>query len=276
MFDIAIDRLFFTYPSGVPAIRGVSLRIATGELVAIVGQNGAGKTTLVKHLNGLLKPSAGSVRVGERNTLTYSAAQMARWVGYVFQNPDDQLFKSSVRAEIAFGPGNLGWDKARVEEQTRRALKMVELETSADRHPYDLSAGERKRVALAAVLAMDTPVVIFDEPTTGQDFTGVELIGRIVKWLRSQDKTVIAISHDIDFCAEHFGRAILMSEGEVLLDGPAQSVLSQADILAQSDVEPPQMVRLAHRLELTRGPAPLTVEELIQKLKDESFLIADR
>jgi energy-coupling factor transport system ATP-binding protein len=270
MFDIEVNQLSFTYPSGVRALRGVSLQIATGERVAIVGQNGAGKTTLVKHLNGLLKPTAaGGVYVGGRDTRQYSAAQMAQWVGYVFQNPDDQLFKSSVRAEVAFGPNNLGWEKMRVEEQTERALEMVELGNIAKRHPYDLSPGERKRVALAAVLAMDTPIVIFDEPTTGQDFAGVELIGRIVEWLGEREKTMIAISHDIDFCAEHFERTIVMSDGEVLLDGPTRTVLSQAEILMKSYVEPPQIVRLAERLEL--AGAPLTVEELMLRMKDEGF-----
>jgi energy-coupling factor transport system ATP-binding protein len=267
MVDIEADRLSFTYPSGVMALREVSLKITGGECTAIIGQNGAGKTTLVKHFNGLLKGTTGRVTVGERDARQHSTAQMAQWVGYVFQNPDDQLFQSTVKAEVMFGPINSGWEKKRVEEQTARSLEMVDLGGSLNRHPYDLSPGERKRVALAAVLAMDTPIVVLDEPTTGQDFAGIVLVSRIVESLKSQGKTVIAITHDIDFCAEHFERTILMADGSVLLDGPARSVLSQAEILAQSFVEPPQMMRLAGRLELSSSP--LTVEEFVTALTEE-------
>lgn len=265
MIDVDVDRLSFTYPSGVMALHEVTLHIAAGEGVAIVGQNGAGKTTLVKHLNGLLKPTTGSVKVGGRDTRLFSTAQMASWVGYVFQNPDDQLFQATVKAEVMFGPLNLGWKKQHIEENAARAIKMVGLEKALNQHPYDLSPGERRRVAFAAVLAMDTPLVILDEPTTGQDFAGVELVGRVVAELKSRGKTVVAITHDIDFCAEHFERTIVMGGGKVLLDGPAREVLTQVDILAKSYVEPPQLIRLADRLGL--GGAPLTVEEFVADLK---------
>jgi energy-coupling factor transport system ATP-binding protein len=267
MINIEIEQLSYTYPSGVAALRGISLKIPAGESLAIVGQNGAGKTTLVKHFNGLLKPTAGGVRVGGRDTRGYSTAQMAQWVGYVFQNPDDQQFQFSVKAEVMFGPVNLGWERARVDEQSDRALEIVQLVGIADRHPYDLPPGERKRVALAAVLAMDTPIVILDEPTTGQDYVGVELVGRIVEELKGEGKTVVTISHDIDFCAEHFGCTVVMSGGEVLLDGPTRKILSQTEILAQSYVELPQIMRLANRLKL--GSLPLTVEEFILRMRNE-------
>lgn len=265
MIDVDVDRLTFTYPSGVTALREVTLHISSGEGVAIVGQNGAGKTTLVKHLNGLLKPTSGSVQVGGMDTRRFSTAQMAKWVGYVFQNPDDQLFQATVKAEVMFGPVNLGWDRRRIEENAARAIRLVGLEKALNQHPYDLSPGERKRVALAAVLAMDTPIVILDEPTTGQDYAGIELVARVVEDLKSRGKTVVAITHDIDFCAEHFERTIVMGGGKVFLDGPAREVLTRADILAESYVEPPQLIRLADRLEL-KG-TPLTVEEFVAELK---------
>jgi energy-coupling factor transport system ATP-binding protein len=141
---------------------------------------------------------------------------------------------------------------------------MVKLTNAAERHPYDLSAGERKRVALAAVLAMDTPVVVLDEPTTGQDYAGVNLIGEIVEWLKGQGKTVITITHDIDFCAEHFERVLVMAGGQVLLDGPGREVLAETKTLASSDVEPPQITRLATGLGM-RG-SPLTVDEFVSDL----------
>jgi len=262
--DICVESLSYTYPSGVEALRQVSLHIAAGESVALIGQNGAGKTTLVKHLNGLLKPTAGSVRIADWDTRHRSVAQLARQVGYVFQNPDDQLFKPTVLAEVMFGPQNLGWEAGRVSDQARAALLMVGLSQAASRHPYDLSPSERKRVAMAAILAMDTPVIILDEPTTGQDFSGVRLVGQIVDALIAQGKTVITITHDIDFCAEHFERVVVMAGGRLLIEGSSRVVLSQAEILAQTYVEPPQLIRLASRLEMEW--MPLTVDEFIKHL----------
>lgn len=260
--DIQIESLSFTYPSGVTALRDVSLSIAAAEAVAIVGQNGAGKTTLVKHINGLLKPAAGSVRVGQWDTREHSVAQLAARVGYVFQNPDDQLFQRTVRAEVMFGPRNLGWAMDRVAAQAEAALATVGLSDAAGRHPYDLSPGQRRFAALAAVLAMDTPIIVLDEPTTGQDYASAELIGRIADDLRAQGKTVITITHDIDFCAEHFERVVVMAEGRALLDGPSRAVLAQTEVLALTYVDPPQLARLAGRLGLE--PVPLNVEEFIR------------
>ena len=259
--DIQVDSLSFTYPSGVVALRGVSLRIPSGISLAMIGQNGAGKTTLVKHFNSLLQPTSGAVKVGGWDTREHTPAELASRVGYVFQNPDDQLFQSTLRKEVMFGPGNLGWEVDQIEERTRRALEMVGLAHAADQHPYDLSPGERKRAAMAAILAMDTPILILDEPTTGQDHGGIALIGSIVNDLRSQKKTIITISHDIDFCAEHFERVAVLANGQLLLEGPAREVLAQEDLLAKTYVEPPQLIRLAKRLGMQN--MPLNVEEFI-------------
>lgn len=266
--DLRVESLSFSYPSGVEALRGVSLAIRSGESLALVGQNGAGKTTLVKHLNGLLRPTSGEVWVGDWDTRQHTIAALSSRVGYVFQNPDDQLFQSKVRAEIMFGPQNLKWPVDRIDEMSKSALEMVRLADAADRHPYDLSPGERKRVALAAVLAMDTPVVVLDEPTTGQDYAGVQLIGEIVEWLKERGKTVITITHDIDFCAEHFARVIVMAGGQVLLDGPGREVLAETEKLAASDVEPPQITRLAAGLGV--ASFPLTVDEFVSALVQEA------
>jgi energy-coupling factor transport system ATP-binding protein len=262
--DIQIDSLTYAYPTGVKALQGVTLRIGQSEKVAIIGQNGAGKTTLVKHINGLLKPGSGSVRVGDWDTRQWTPSKLAARVGYVFQNPDDQLFKPSVWSEVTFGPKNLGWEPERTNRRASQALEAVGLQAVENQHPYDLSLSQRKNVALAAVLAMDTPVVILDEPTTGQDFPGLEQIGRIVEALKQEAKTVITITHDIDFCAEHFDRVVVMAGGIVLLDGPAREVLAQYDALAAAYVEPPQLMRLASRLRW--GSMPLTVDEFIQEM----------
>lgn len=246
--NIEIKDLHFTYPTGVQALRGISLRIQAGEQVAIVGQNGAGKTTLVKHLNGLLQPTQGQVLVGDWDTKKHSVARLARRVGYVFQNPDEQLFSRNVGAEVAFGPKNLGFSSEQVEALVKDALALTELSDKTETNPYDLSATWRKMVALASILSMDTPVVIFDEPTTGQDAVNVARIAHVIAELRSRGKTVITITHDIDFCAENFERVIAMSQGKILLDGNASDILGQEEVLATTYVDPPQLTRLGKRL----------------------------
>lgn len=245
---IEISDLHFTYPTGLEALRGVSLSIDSGEQVAIVGQNGAGKTTLVKHLNGLLQPTSGSVQIGDWDTKQYSVAKLAKRVGYVFQNPDEQLFSKDVGTEVAFGPKNLGFNGDQVQALVKDALALTELSDKTETNPYDLSPTWRKMVALASIISMDTDIVIFDEPTTGQDAANVARIAHVIQALRERGKTVITITHDIDFCAENFERVIAMAQGKVLLDGAANDVLGQEQILATTYVDPPQLTRLGKRL----------------------------
>jgi energy-coupling factor transport system ATP-binding protein len=246
--NIEISDLTFTYPTGVQALRGISLTIESGEQVAIIGQNGSGKTSLVKHMNGLLQPTSGTVRIGDWDTKGHSVAKMARRVGYVFQNPDEQLFSKNVGMEVAFGPKNLGYSSGRIQESVKDALAMTELSDKTETNPYDLSPTWRKMVAIASIIAMDTPLVIFDEPTTGQDAVNIARIANVIKVLRERGRTVITITHDIDFCAENFERVIAMSQGQVLLDGKANDVLGQEEILAITYVDPPQLTRLGKRL----------------------------
>ena len=245
---IEISELHFTYPAGVQALDGISLTIESGEQVAIVGQNGAGKTTLVKHFNGLLLPTSGQVLIGDWNTKDHGVAKLARRVGYVFQNPDEQLFSKNVATEVAFGPRNLGMSSEQVQALVDDALAMTELADKTETNPYDLSATWRKMVALASVIAMDTDIVIFDEPTTGQDAMNIARIANVIATLREHGKTVITITHDIDFCAENFDRVIALSQGKVLLDGKTNDVLGQEEILSTTYVDPPQLTRLGKRL----------------------------
>ncbi len=247
---IEIKDLHFTYPTGVEALRGISLTVESGEQVAIVGQNGAGKTTLVKHLNGLLLPTRGQVKIGDWDTTRYSVAKLASRVGYVFQNPDEQLFSRNVGMEVAFGPKNLGFNAERVEALVNDALVLTQLADKTETNPYDLSATWRKMVALASILSMDTDILIFDEPTTGQDAVNVGRIAYVIAELRKRGKTVITITHDIDFCAENFERVIAMSLGKILRDGRANDVLGREEILASTYVDPPQLTRLGKRLGL--------------------------
>jgi energy-coupling factor transport system ATP-binding protein len=263
--NIEISNLHFTYPTGVQALRGITLQIEPGEQVGIVGQNGAGKTTLVKHMNGLLQPTSGSVRVGDWDTKDRSVAKLARRVGYVFQNPDEQLFSKNVGTEVAFGPKNLGYSSGQVQALVKDALAMTELSEKTETNPYDLSPTWRKMVALASVIAMDTHIVIFDEPTTGQDAANIARIAHVIQILRERGKTVITITHDIDFCAENFQRVIAMSQGQILLDGPAMDVLGQEEILATTYVDPPQLTRLGNRLGFRE--TVITQEQFLAGLK---------
>jgi len=248
--EIVVENVTFAYAAEVIALRDVTVTFATGETVAIIGENGAGKSTLAKHLNGLLRPSLGRVLVGDRDTRVYSPAQLAAHVGFAFQNPDDQLFKRSVQSEVAFGPQNLGFSEHEVELAVSDALRMTGLTAAAETHPHDLHSSQRRMVALAATLAMNTPVVVIDEPTIGQDANGIQLLGDIIAQLGRDGRTIIAISHHIDFCAENFDRIVVMSNGQILADGSAQTVLNQPSLLARANVEPPQVARLAAALGL--------------------------
>lgn len=263
--NIEIKGLRFTYPTGLEALKGINLTIQSGEQVAIVGQNGAGKTTLVRHFNGLLKPTSGSIFIGDWETTQFSVARLASRVGYVFQNPDDQLFSRDVLSEITFGPRNLGYAKEKVDELVQRALTLTELSDKTETNPYDLSPTWRKMIALASIIAMDTPIVIFDEPTTGQDAVNVARIANVIAELKREGKMVVTITHDIDFCAENFERVIALSNGQVLLDGPAREVLGQEEILAQTYVDPPQLTRLGKRLGLKETVT--RQEEFLKALK---------
>ena len=263
---LEVTDLRFTYPNGVEALRGVSATIEEGEQLAIVGQNGSGKTTLVKHFNGLLQPTSGSVMVGDWDTRKVSVAKLAARVGYVFQNPDEQLFCRTVGEEVAFGPHNLGFETHKAQALVKDALELVELSSKRETNPYDLSPTWRKMVALASVISMDAPILIFDEPTTGQDAASVTRIAQVVAELRRRRKTVITITHDIDFAAENFERVIALSQGRILLDGPVGVIFGEAEVLAETYVDPPQLTRLGLRLGLKK--VVRNQEEFLRALQD--------
>ena len=242
-----IEHLKFQYVENVPVLQDVNLTI-DNRPTAIIGQNGAGKTTLVKLLKGLLKPVGGSIYYGGNDMAEKSVAMLAGEIGYVFQNPDDQIFKYHVIDEVMFGPQNIGMTKDRAREKAVAALKLVGLEQLADENPYDLELAERKLVAIASVLAMDTKVIILDEPTIAQDWKGRKIIQKMIRDLSSQGKTVIAILHDMDFVAESFERVIVMAHGKVLADGTKEEVFAQKDILEQARLDQPYLTKLCQRL----------------------------
>lgn len=265
--DITVVELHFTYPGGVEALSGIDLNIPAGSNVAIIGQNGSGKTTLVRHFNGLLQPLEGGVLVGDWDTRQHTIAQLAARVGYVFQNPDDQLFCRTILDEIRFGPVNLGYPAERIQSLVNDALTLTELDGKEKVNPYDLSPTWRKMVTLASILAMDTPILILDEPTTGQDVLSINRIANIVQEMHRRGKTVLTITHDMDFCAENFDRVIVMNQGKIILDGPVEEVILLEEMLATTYVDPPQLTRLALRLGLSK--AVRTPDELLIAIEEK-------
>ncbi len=241
---IEVEDLYFTYPSGVEALRGITLTIQDGEFVAIMGQNGAGKTTLVKHFNGLLKPTKGSVKIDGVDTTKASVAELARKVGFVFQNPDHQLFCETVEDEISFALKNFGFDEDVIKDRVDWALNLLDLTRYRNISPFMLSGGERKRVALASVLAWDPKILILDEPTIGQDYEQKERLRNFIVQLNAQGKTVIIVTHDIEFVAECKPRVVLMAEGRVVADGDPHEILTNPNLVSKASLILPETARI--------------------------------
>jgi energy-coupling factor transport system ATP-binding protein len=241
---IEVKNVHFTYPNGVEALKGMSVTIHDGEFLAIMGQNGAGKTTLVKTFNGLLKPTKGKVLVDGTDTTKTSVATLARNVGFVFQNPDSQLFSESVEEEIAFALRNFGFEKDVVEKRVTWALNLLALTQYRKTSPFMLSGGERKRVALASVLAWDPKMLILDEPTIGQDYQQKEKLRQFIMQMKTQAKTVVIVTHDVEFVAECNPRVLLMREGRIVTDGEAHKVLTDPQALEQASIVPPQIAQI--------------------------------
>jgi energy-coupling factor transport system ATP-binding protein len=243
-------------PSAVRALDGVNLLLAPGERVALIGQNGSGKSTLVRHLNGLLRPTSGSVLMDDEPTARRTVADMAHVVGLVFQDPDRQIFAGSVQSEVEFGPRNVGLRGNRLESAVDAALVATGLADQRRTNPYDLGSSRRKLLALASVLAMETPVLVLDEPTTGQDVAGVDVVREVIRAASAAGRTVVTISHDMEFVAAEFERVVVMGNGKVLLDGPPARVFAAEawPVLESTYLEPPLAALAGHRLNLGSTP----------------------
>jgi energy-coupling factor transport system ATP-binding protein len=247
MSRIQINNLHFSYVEGEEVLKGMSFEIDERS-TAIIGQNGAGKTTFSKLLKGLLRPTQGEILLNGRNAKDMTVAELAKQIGMVFQNPDDQIFKYQVLDEVMFGPLQIGMDKDAAQKKALAAIETAGLAGLEHTNPYDLGLSLRKLVAIASILAMDTETVILDEPTIAQDYAGKQRIKSIIHKLRGQGRTVITITHDMNFVADNFERAIVFAKGFVLRDDTTKAVFQQKDVLEEAYLEQPDVMKLCHEL----------------------------
>jgi len=241
---IELKGVAFAYPDGHQALFGVELHIHPGERVALLGPNGAGKTTLILHLNGILRPGLGSVTVSGLPVTDATVGEVRRRVGIVFQDPDDQLFMPTVRDDVAFGPANLGLSGPELDARVQSALEVVGMSEFADRPPHHLSFGQRRRVAIATVLAMEPEILVLDEPSSNLDPTSRRELAEI---LESLPVTILLVTHDLPYAAQLCERAVVLHDGVIAVEGPTIEVLSDAETMAR------------HRLELPYGFDPSTL-----------------
>ncbi|KPL07422.1 hypothetical protein AMJ86_04535 [bacterium SM23_57] len=270
---IRVEDLDFVYPDGTCALQGINLTIARDEFIALIGQNGSGKTTLSKCLNGLYKPTSGDVIVDGLNSKVTSIRQMVRRVGYVFQNPDHQLFNNNCWDEIAYGPRNIQLDEAEVKERVEEAAGVVGLaEGYFNEHPFFLSKGLRQRVAIASILALRPQIIIVDEPTTGQDAKqSLEIMDFLKELNETHGHTIIIITHDMPIVAQYTRRVIVMGQGKIMADGPTAEVFTRSEILEKTFLAPPQITQLAQAAQsLGFNPGTLTVEEMMEQFQQLS------
>lgn len=266
---IEFKNVDFEYPNGVSAVENVSFKIKKGENIAIVGQNGAGKTTTVKMINGLLKPTKGNIIVKGKNTKDFSTAQLSRDAGYVFQNPDDQIFHNTVREEIEFGPKVLGFSEEKAKKVVDSAIKLSGLKNELDENPYNLSQAIRKLVTIASVIAMDTDIIILDEPTAGQDYFGLTRLENILTKLKENGKTIITITHDMEYVANNFQTVFVMANRTLLKIGNPQYIFNNDELLDISMLKRPYISLISHKLGIDTNP--IKTEELIDYITESIF-----
>ncbi|GKX31789.1 ABC transporter ATP-binding protein [Vallitalea longa] len=266
MSYISLGNVTFAYPNGFVAVDEANININKNENVAIIGQNGAGKTTTVKMFNGLLKPTKGDVLIGDMNTKDYTTAQISRKVGYVFQNPDDQIFHSTVYDEVVFGPRMMKIEKEKLTEIVDYALDITGLSEVSKENPYNLPLSIRKFVTIAAVIAMDTEVMIFDEPTAGQDLVGNKRLASILKELHKKGKTVITISHDMEFVTNNFNRIIVMANKKVVKTGTPKEIFWDFETMDKAMLKQTYVSQLCRKLKI--GNNVISIEEAVESIKE--------
>ena len=270
MSFISLRNVSYTYPNGFNAVEEIDMSFEKGEAVAIIGQNGAGKTTAVKLMNGLLKPTEGEVIIDNWNTKDYTTAQISRKVGYVFQNPDEEIFHTTVYGEIEFGPKNLGLNFEEIKERVTKAAELLKITEYLKEHPYNLPFSIRKFVTIASVIAMNPDVYIFDEPTAGQDVKALKQLGNLIKTLRDSGKTVIIITHDMEFVIQNFDRVIVLANKSKIADAQKSQVFWNYEILKKSMLKQPCASQLSNALNI-KGERILSINDMVQYLETNSL-----
>ncbi len=265
---IKVENVTFQYVGGTDVLQDVTVEIKDGEFVAIMGENGAGKTTLVKMFNGLLKPNQGKIIIDGIDAKEKSVAQLSRDVGLIFQNPDHQLFAETVAEELSFSMRNYSFAEETIKRRVTSLLTSLDLERYEKTSPFVLSGGERKRVALAAILVWDPKHIVMDEPTIGQDYLQKDKLRQFILQLVSQGKTVVIVTHDVEFVAECKPRVILLSHGRIIADGPATEVLTDEQAVREASLVEPQIATLMHTLKELSAPP-----EIIDAYSGRSFLL---
>ena len=263
--EVLIDcqDIWYTYPDGTEALKGVNLKIHKGDFLGLIGKNGSGKTTLAKIIKGLYSPTKGKVLVSGTDLFEKTGIDRAKTVGYVFQNPDDQIFSKTIRDEIGYGLKFLKLSKDAEDKLINKAAATMELQDHLDKNPFDVSQGLRQRVAIASVLVFEPEIFIIDEPTTGQDFARSKIIMDMVRTLHGIGKTIIIVTHDMELIAEYAKRLVVMKSGKMLLDGSTRNVFSQPKMLQESSIKPPQITSLGQALsKYSVPPDILSVEEM--------------
>ncbi len=266
---IHVENLVHVYPRGnVKALKGINLDINKGDVVSIVGQNGSGKTTLVRHFNGLLRPTEGKVLLLGEDSAGKTVAEMSRTCGYVFQNPNHQIFCTTVKEELMVAPQYFGYTEEKAKERLDYVLELMDLAPLMNKHPMTLDYTTKKIVSIASVLIFAPEVLVLDEPTGGLDEVGRGMLTKIIRLMHDEGHTVVIISHDMDYVAENSSRVVVMAQGEILDDAPPEKAFLNTEILQRAQVEPPQIMQLDLRLS---GPhaqsAARSVEDFIKKYK---------
>lgn len=241
---ISIEKLYYTYPGGFQALTDININIQRNEFIGIIGQNGAGKSTLLKNIIGLLHPSSGRVVVLGTDTKDITVSELSAKVGFVFQNPDLQLFAQTIQEEVEFGPKNIGVEGEELADRVKDALSVVGLEKKYEDFPLALSKGERAKVVIASVLAMEPEIIILDEPTCGQDYHGCLQIMDIARDLHKAGKTIIVVTHNMALIAQYAERLIVFRNGTLFMDGTVSDIFTHPDELIKTNIKPPHIVRM--------------------------------
>jgi len=266
-----IENLEHVYPSGVHALKRINLDFYAGQITAIVGQNGSGKTTISKHFNGLLRPTSGKIEINGRDVANRKVSEMALEVGYVFQNPSYQLFCATVKDEIRFGLKNLKLKDDVIKSKSKEIMQQFNIWDIRNQQPVSLSSGTKKIVALASVYAMNPDILFLDEPTTGQDQAGKTRLGELAREMKKSGKTIIIVSHDMDFVSEYAERVIVMNEGEVILDGTVDEAFRNKEVMIKAHLMPPQYYRVINHLHLPSTGEKMDNEKTVELLVNGGY-----